>query len=105
MRQKNDPPTQPGRPARDHGRNRWLATLHSRLRRLAGCLGPGMARQRRASIAVVGAAVISMLASLAAVAVDLGTGYLAKVSNQRTADSAAYAGALAATTPTVPPRR
>jgi hypothetical protein len=95
MRQENDPPRQGGRAARNHGRTRPLATLNSRLTRLAGCLGPGVARQRRASIALVGAAVITMLASLAAVAVDLGTGYLAKVSNQRGADSAAYAGALA----------
>jgi Putative Flp pilus-assembly TadE/G-like len=95
MRRKNDPPRQADRAARDHGRTRPLATLLGRLRRLAGCLGPGVARHRRASIALVGAAVITMLASLAAVAVDLGTGYLAKVSNQRTADSAAYAGALA----------
>jgi len=58
-------------------------------------LGPGVARERRASIALVGGAVIGMLASLAAVAVDLGRGYLAQTADQRTADSAAYAGALA----------
>jgi hypothetical protein len=52
-------------------------------------------RQKRASIALVGAAVIAVLTSMAAVAVDLGTAYLAKVSDQRVADSAAYAGALA----------
>jgi hypothetical protein len=51
-------------------------------------------RQRRASIALVGAAVIAMLTGLAAVAVDLGTAYLAKVGDQRAADSAAFAGAL-----------
>jgi hypothetical protein len=56
---------------------------------------PGVTRQKRASIAVVGAAVIAVLTSMAAVAVDLGTAYLAKVSDQRVADSAAYAGALA----------
>ncbi|HEY1588700.1 MAG TPA: pilus assembly protein TadG-related protein, partial [Rhodanobacter sp.] len=49
----------------------------------------------RASIALVGAAVIAMLAGLGAVAVDLGTAYLAKVADQRAADSSAYAGALA----------
>jgi hypothetical protein len=36
-----------------------------------------------------------MLAGLGAVAVDLGTAYLAKAADQRVADSAAYAGALA----------
>src|SRR5580698_6791232 len=51
--------------------------------------------ERRASIALVGAAVIAMLAGLGAVAVDLGTAYFAKVADQRAADSAAYAGALA----------
>ena len=56
---------------------------------------PGRLRERRASIALVGAAVIAMLAGLGAVAVDLGTGYLAKVADQRAADSTAYAGALA----------
>jgi len=69
--------------------------LLSHLRLLADSLGPGVARQRRASIAVVGGAVIGTLATMAAVAVDLGTGYLAKVADQRAADSAAYAGALA----------
>jgi hypothetical protein len=52
-------------------------------------------RQRRASIALVGAAVIAMLSAMAAVSVDLGTAYLAKVTVQRVADGAAYAGALA----------
>jgi hypothetical protein len=56
---------------------------------------PALMRQRRASIAVLGAAVIGMLSAMAAVAVDLGTAYLSKVASQRTADSAAYAGALA----------
>jgi hypothetical protein len=56
---------------------------------------PGRLRERRASIALVGAAVIAMLAGLGAVAVDLGTAYLAKVADQRAADSTAYAGALA----------
>jgi hypothetical protein len=69
--------------------------LLARLRRVADSMGPGVARERRASIAVVGGVVIAMLASMAAVAVDLGTGYLAKVADQRFADSAAYAGALA----------
>jgi hypothetical protein len=50
---------------------------------------------RRASIALVGAAVIAVLAAMAAVSVDLGTAYLAKVADQRAADSTAYAGALA----------
>jgi hypothetical protein len=69
----------------------WIAALLTRLtggRRMSG-------RQRRGSIALVGTAVIAMLASLAAVGVDLGTAYLAKVTDQRGADSAAYAGALA----------
>ena len=69
--------------------------LLTRLKQLAACLGPGVTHRRRASIALVGAAVIAMLAGMAAVAVDLGTAYLAKVADQRTADSAAYAGALA----------
>jgi hypothetical protein len=69
--------------------------LLTRLRRVADSLGPGVARERRASIAVVGGVVIAMLASMAAVAVDLGNGYLAKVADQRFADSAAFAGALA----------
>ncbi len=56
--------------------------------------------RRRASIALVGAAVIGMLASVTAVAVDLGTAFLAKVSDQRAADSTAYAGALAYNTTT-----
>jgi len=72
-----------------------LAILRRRLRRVADRLGPGVTRQQRASIALVGGAVIAALASLTAVAVDLGTAYLAKVSDQRAADSAAYAGALA----------
>lgn len=55
----------------------------------------GRLQERRASIALVGAAVIAMLAGLGAVAVDLGTAYLAKVADQRAADSTAYAGALA----------
>jgi hypothetical protein len=79
----------------NQGRARQFATLRRRLRWVADSLGPGVSRRRRASIALVGAAVIAMLASLAAVAVDLGTAYLAKVSDQRAADSAAYAGALA----------
>ena len=62
-------------------------------------LNPGARRlrvlRRRASIAVVGAAVIAMLSGMAAVAVDLGSAYLAKVADQRVADGAAYAGALA----------
>lgn len=69
--------------------------LGSGLRRLATCLAPGVPRGRRASIALVGAVVVGGLAGLTAIAVDLGTGYLAKVSDQRVADSAAYAGALA----------
>jgi hypothetical protein len=55
----------------------------------------GRLRERRGSIALVGAAVIAMLAGLGAIAVDLGTAYLAKVADQRAADSTAYAGALA----------
>ncbi len=55
----------------------------------------GVASETRASIAVVGAAVIAVLVGMAAIAVDLGTGYLSKVANQRAADSIAYAGALA----------
>jgi hypothetical protein len=54
-----------------------------------------MLKGKRASIALVAAAVIAVLASLAAVAVDLGGAYLEKVGDQRTADSAAYAGGLA----------
>jgi hypothetical protein len=65
------------------------------LRQAAGCLGPGVSRQRRGSIALVAGVVIAGLASMTAVAVDLGTVYLAKVGNQRVADSAAFAGALA----------
>jgi hypothetical protein len=76
-------------------RAKRLAVLLTRIGRVTGRLGPGVARQRRASIAVLGGAVIAMLGSLAAVSVDLGTAYLAKVSNQHAADSAAYAGALA----------
>ncbi len=63
--------------------------MRSSLRQIADGLGPGVARHRRASIALVGGAVIAVLASLTAVAVDLGTAYLAKVSDQRAADSAA----------------
>ncbi len=78
------------------GRNAGLlAAMWRTSRRVAGALGPGVACHRRASIALVGAAVIATLASLTAVAVDLGTAYLAKVTDQRSADSAAYAGALA----------
>ena len=69
---------------------RWFAGS-----RVAERLGLGVARRRRASIALIGAAVLGMLASVTAVAVDLGTAFLAKVSDQRAADSAAYAGALA----------
>jgi hypothetical protein len=79
----------------NQGRGGRFATLRHRVRWVADSLGPGVSRQRRASIALVGAAVIAMLVSLGAVAVDLGTAYLAKVSDQRAADSAAYAGALA----------
>jgi len=71
------------------------ADLITRVRRLARCMGPGVTRQRRASIALVGVAVIAMLGGLTAMAVDLGAAYLAKVSDQRTADSAAFSGALA----------
>jgi hypothetical protein len=46
-------------------------------------------------MALIGVAVIAMLASVAAFAVDLGTAYLAKGTNQRVADGAAYSGALA----------
>jgi hypothetical protein len=73
----------------------WLAALLAGLKRVTDRLGPGVARQRRASIALLGGASIAMLASLAAVAVDLGTAYVAKVADQRAADSTAYAGALA----------
>jgi hypothetical protein len=72
-----------------------LAMLRRLLGRALDRLGPGIAHDRRASIALVGGTVIAMLASMAAVAVDLGTGYLARVADQRAADSAAYAGALA----------
>ena len=82
MQQKNDTAGRAGR-------------VGALVTRLVGRLGPGVTGQRRASIALVGIAVIGALAALTAVAVDLGTGYLAKVTNQRTADSAAYAGALA----------
>ncbi|MGA3400714.1 MAG: hypothetical protein ABSC95_15955 [Acetobacteraceae bacterium] len=58
-------------------------------------LGPGAVCQRSASIALVGGAVIAALPGRTAVAVDLGKAYLAKVADQRTADSVAYAGALA----------
>ncbi len=50
---------------------------------------------RRASIALVAAAVIATLATMAGVSIDLGSAYLAKVADQRAADSAAYAGGLA----------
>ena len=80
----------------NQGRNTGrLAAMWRTSRQVAGALGPGVACHRRASIALVGAAVIATLASLTAVAVDLGTAYLAKVTDQRSADSAAYAGALA----------
>ncbi len=72
-----------------------LRNLRRRLRRAAGGIGSGITRDTHASIALVGGAVIAVLVSLTAVAVDLGTAYLAKVDDQRTADSAAYAGALA----------
>jgi hypothetical protein len=62
---------------------------------MAQSLGPGVMRQSRSSIALVGAAVIAALVGLAAVSVDLGNFYVARVSDQRAADSAAYAGALA----------
>ena len=62
---------------------------------LTGLFQSGLTKQRRAAIALVGAAAIAMLSAMMAVAVDLGTAYLAKVSDQRVADSAAYAGALA----------
>jgi len=55
----------------------------------------GLMHGKTASMALLGAAVIAMMGSMAAVAVDLGSAYLAKVSNQRVADAAAYAGALA----------
>jgi len=80
----------------NHGRRAVrIAALLIRLRRITKKLGPGVSRKRRASIAIVGGAVIAMLATMAAVAVDLGNAYLAKVDDQRAADSAAYAGALA----------
>jgi hypothetical protein len=79
---------QPGRAGR-------RAPLLRGLRKVANALGPGVLRQRQASIALVGGAVIAVLAGLTAVAVDLGTAYLAKLTNQRAADSSAYAGALA----------
>jgi len=82
---KNDHARLAGRPA----------ALLTRLQRITSKLGPGVARKRRASIAIIGGAVIAMLATMAAVAVDLGNAYLAKVDDQRVADSAAYAGALA----------
>jgi len=78
-----------------HGRRPPRATLRNCLWPVADRLAPGMVHDRRASIALIGAAVIGMLAAMAAVAVELGTGYLAKVADQRAADSAAYAGALA----------
>ena len=74
---------------------RRLTALAHRLRRVADTLGTGVAHDRRASIALIGGAAIAMLVVLAAVAIDLGTAYLAKVADQRAADSAAYAGALA----------
>ena len=51
--------------------------LSIRMKRVAA----GPVYERRASIALVGAAVIAMLAGLGAVAVDLGTAYLAKVAD------------------------
>jgi hypothetical protein len=94
MRQTNDQTTE----RRRHPGGR--AALSRFSRRVAGSQSPGGSRpgvmhQNRASIALVGAAVIAMLISMAALAVDLGTLYLAKTAGQRTADSAAYAGALA----------
>ena len=46
-------------------------------------------------MALLGAAVIGVLISMAAVAVDLGSAYLARLTDQRAADTAAYAGGLA----------
>lgn len=91
----NDRSVRAGRAGYGQERAGRATTLRRLLKRIATCLAPGMLRGRRASIALVGAVVIAALAGLTAVAVDLGTGYLAKVSDQRVADSAAYAGALA----------
>jgi hypothetical protein len=82
------------RQSNDRGRHAGLIWI-IRAWRPPGRSGPGIVRHKRASIALVGAAVIAMLASVAAVAVELGSAYLAKVADQRAADSAAYAGALA----------
>ena len=55
----------------------------------------GKMTNRRGGVALLGGAVIAMLTAMAAVGVDLGSAYQAKVADQRVADSAAYAGALA----------
>jgi uncharacterized membrane protein len=87
--------TEADRPTNDRGKHAGR-TLWNRLTWATGLLGLGVTLQRRASIAaLLGAAAIVLLAGLAAVAVDLGTAYLAKVADQRAVDSAAHAGALA----------
>jgi hypothetical protein len=76
-------------------RVRGFAAALARRWRMVAPPGSSIARDQRASIALVGGVVIAMLTGLAAVAVELGRGYLTQMAEQRTADSAAYAGALA----------
>ena len=81
-------------PAHDRGTHQGQSPA-TRMRPAVRDLGAGLMRARTASIALLAAAGIAMMGGMAAIAVDLGAGYLANVSNQRVADAAAYAGALA----------
>lgn len=58
-------------------------------------------RQRRGAVSLIVAITLPVLAGVAGLSIEFGNGLLTKVSNQRVADAAAYAGALAyASTPT-----
>jgi hypothetical protein len=52
-------------------------------------------RSRRATVSIIMATTIAAVIGVGAFAVEVGSAYAARVSNQRVADAAAYAGALA----------
>src|SRR5690349_2366904 len=55
----------------------------------------GMLRSREGSVSIIGALILPVLIGIVALVAEFGHGLLARAENQRVADLAAYAGALA----------
>jgi Flp pilus assembly protein TadG len=74
---------------------RPLIARFIRVVRVARRSGRGLAREQHGGIMMIAAISFTVLIGMAALAVDLGAGYLTKLADQHVADSAAFAGALA----------